>query len=405
MPTSLENSFSLQDFHVVRCKNNSGKIEVLAQFQGGRPSSCPHCQSRSRFRVKDHSERSFRHTTVGHKVVHVRAGIKKWLCVSCKRTFSDRIPGVLPRRRASEKFRKQIYTDHEQGVSKKDLSRRTGISDSTVERWYQDFLAYRMRELSGRKCPIVLGIDEHFFSRKHGFATTLVDLKNHKVFDVKLGRSKASLGSYLRRLPGRERVRVIVMDLSATYRSIAEAYFPNAKIVADRFHVIRLIEDHFTKLWRDLDPERSKNRGLTSLMRRHQKNLSYEQEVRLRNYLKSVPGLEVLYDFKSHLLTLMRIKRINRKQAIARIPEFLDCIDALRGSPFVRLQTLGETLNDWREPIVRMWRFSKSNGITEGFHNKMELISRRAYGFRNFENYRIRVIALCGWDGVFKPRN
>ncbi len=38
--------------------------------------------------------------------------------------------------------------------------------------------------------------------------------------------------------------------------------------------------------------------------------------------------------------------------------------------------------------------------ITEGFHNKMEMISRRAYGFRNFENYRLRVLAHCGWDGV-----
>ena len=54
----------------------------------------------------------------------------------------------------------------------------------------------------------------------------------------------------------------------------------------------------------------------------------------------------------------------------------------------------------WLEPIVRMWRFSKTNGITEGFHTKMEMLSRRAYGFRNFENYRLRVLAQCGWDGV-----
>ena len=48
------------------------------------------------------------------------------------------------------------------------------------------------------------------------------------------------------------------------------------------------------------------------------------------------------------------------------------------------------------QEIVRMWRFTKSNGITEGFHNKMEMISRRAFGFRNFQNYRLRVRTLCG---------
>ena len=58
--------------------------------------------------------------------------------------------------------------------------------------------------------------------------------------------------------------------------------------------------------------------------------------------------------------------------------------------------TLGQTLGRWTEEIVRMWRFTRNNGITEGFHRKMKLIQRRAYGFRNFANYRLRVIAQCG---------
>lgn len=54
------------------------------------------------------------------------------------------------------------------------------------------------------------------------------------------------------------------------------------------------------------------------------------------------------------------------------------------------------SLHSWSEEIARMWRFTRSNGITEGFHNKMETISRQAYGFRNFENYRQRVQVLFG---------
>ncbi len=59
-----------------------------------------------------------------------------------------------------------------------------------------------------------------------------------------------------------------------------------------------------------------------------------------------------------------------------------------------------KTLTSWMGPILAMWRFSKTNGITEGYHNKMEMMSRRAYGFRNFENYRLRVRGRCGWDGI-----
>jgi transposase len=76
----------------------------------------------------------------------------------------------------------------------------------------------------------------------------------------------------------------------------------------------------------------------------------------------------------------------------------MDLIDQFANSP---VKTLAQTLKSWLEHIVRMWRFSKSNGITEGFHTKMEMMSRRAYGFRNFENYRLRVLAHGGWNGVF----
>ena len=59
-------------------------------------------------------------------------------------------------------------------------------------------------------------------------------------------------------------------------------------------------------------------------------------------------------------------------------------------------ERLAETISDWFTPIIRMWRFTKNNGITEGFHRKMKLIQRMAYGYRNFENYRLRVLVLCG---------
>jgi len=59
------------------------------------------------------------------------------------------------------------------------------------------------------------------------------------------------------------------------------------------------------------------------------------------------------------------------------------------------LVQLGETLNNWAEEIVAKWRCTRSNAITEGFHNKMELINRQACGLRNFENHRLRAKVLC----------
>ena len=132
-------------------------------------------------------------------------------------------------------------------------------------------------------------------------------------------------------------------------------------------------------------------------MRRHKWKLSDEQHRNLMSYLADYPVLKELYLVKQRLVRFVLLKTLTRQRAGARLPVFTRLIRQLAASP---LHALARTLTSWLEPIVAMWRFSKSNGITEGFHNKMEMMTRRAYGFRNFENYRIRVLAHCGWDGV-----
>ena len=89
-------------------------------------------------------------------------------------------------------------------------------------------------------------------------------------------------------------------------------------------------------------------------------------------------------------------KHRTRRQCERLVPRFLRAVHQLRQAGLAQLVQLGETLNSWSEEIVAMWRFTRNNGITEGFHRKMKLIQRRAYGFRNFANYRLRVIAQCG---------
>jgi len=276
------------------------------------------------------------------------------------------------------------------------LSEREKIGSATVERWFKSYLKLRLKEREGARCPKVLGIDEHFFSRKQGYATTFCDLGGNKVYDVVLGRSEASLEGYLRRLNDKEKVEVVCMDLSTTYRSIARKHFPNAKIVADRFHVIRLVNHHFLTCWKQIDPVGSKNRGLLSLMRRHPKNLKdAEQESRLKAYLNEIPALKAIYDFKQKLCEILLHKHCTQNKCRSLAKPFLKAIDQLIDSKLQPLVVLGETLQSWKEEIAAMWRFTKNNGITEGFHNKMETLSRRAYGFRNFENYRLRVRVMC----------
>ncbi|WP_108645456.1 ISL3 family transposase [Polynucleobacter rarus] len=391
--SQIDSILGLPDLSIEQVKR-SEHVEVWCRPKM-RPA-CIYCEHHP-VRIKSTHHRVLKHTRQGNQLMILHLALPKYHCPECNHYFRHPLRGIRPRLRATESYRLEVFEAHDGGVSQRKLTLTHNIGSATVERWYQHHIQRRVSELSGRDCPRILGIDEHFFSRKKGFATTFVDLKNHKVFDVVLGRSEASLRRYLSQLTGRDRVQFVVMDLSETYRKIVQQYFPQAKIVADRFHVIRLVNQHFLQVWNQQDPVGRKNRGLLSLMRRHHWNLSPEQQLNLRRYLEQFPILKALYQAKQKLNSLLLIKNVRAKHAKKFLPQLLQLLDQFEQSP---AKVIAHTIRSWLEPIVRMWRFSKSNGITEGFHTKMEMISRRAFGFRNFQNYRLRVLALCGWSGV-----
>ena len=382
----------LPEYEITSIERSGEGVTIRARYTG--VVGCPDCGGTA-LRSKGKYERSVRHESWGNRNTKLVLDARKWECKGCGGGFRQRFPGILRGRRSTEPLHRQVFQQHWDGISRSRLAERFGIGAATVERWFQDQLARLCAERSGALCPRVLGIDEHFFTRKKGYATTLCDLEKHKVFDVVAGRSEASLEGYLRALKGKDRVRVVCMDLSSTYRAIVRKHFPAARIVADRFHVVRLVSHHFLACWKDLDPAGSRNRGLLSLLRRHRRNLKPEQKVRLSRYFADHPAVSAVWRFKEHLTGLLLKKHRTRRQCSRLIPRLLRAIDALRTSGFGPLITLGDTMHSWAAEIATMWRFTRNNGITEGFHTKMEVLQRQAYGFRNFNNYRKRVQMMC----------
>ena len=328
--TDSEAMIGLPGYEVTAVERTSEGVTISARHAG--PVSCPYCRSEA-LRSKGRYVRKVRHESWGTRRCLLLLDAGKWKCRSCGRGFRERFEGVLPRQRASEPLKREIFQDHWDGISRSRLARREKLGAATVERWFQYYLRRLAAERSGASCPRVLGIDEHFFTRRRGYATTFCNLEKHTVYDVVLGRSEASLEAYLNALKGKDGVRIVCMDLSSTYRSIVRKHFPNARIVADRFHVIRLVNHHFLACWKDLDPvgadvrigiaDRAaeadagivepeegdpvgaRNRGLLSLLRRHRRNLSTDQRTRLDQYFGAQAAVGAVWRFKELLTSLL----------------------------------------------------------------------------------------------------
>lgn len=220
---SLESIIGLPHYEITAFESEGGVVIIEALHKG--EQSCPNCQGR-RIRNKGVIERVVRHVSWSAKQVWLRVKGHSWECWDCGKRFRERFTGILPGQHSTEAFRGKVFQDHWDGISRSRVARREKISGSTVERHFQHFLARLMMETSPQKCPQILGIDEHFFSKKHGYATTLCDLKNHSVYDVVLGRSEASLEAYFNSLKGKDEVQMVCMDLASCYRSLVRKHFP-----------------------------------------------------------------------------------------------------------------------------------------------------------------------------------
>jgi transposase len=321
--TDSEIVLGLPQYEISNIERSGGTITVSARYTGS--ITCPQCGG-SRLRHKGWCFRTVRHDDWGFRRGILTLKVRKSRCLDCGRSFRQSLPGIQPCQRTSESFQEMIYQQHLDGINRSCLGRRKGIAAASVQRYFLRRLQRRARQDHPLTCPRILGIDEHFFTRKKGYATTFCDLKNHRIYDIALGRSEAALEAYFLRLEGKDQVRVVCMDLAAVYRSIVKTQFPNAVIVADRFHVIRLVNHHFLACWRDIDPTGSKNRGLLSLMRRHRHNLKPEQQLRLMAYLAEHPALNVIYRFKQRLCYLLLKKHKTRQQCQKLVPRFLRAI-------------------------------------------------------------------------------
>jgi transposase len=321
---------------------------------------------------------------------------RRWRCQLCKRSFLAQLPGLHRYKRSTQAWRESIYEQHHHGICAHTLARLHKLGSASVERIYREFTILKAKERLHLRCPQILGIDEHRIAGQARFATTFCDLKNHRVFDIVAGRSERELKEFLERLEAKEAVRVVCIDLSSPYRRLIRRYFPHAKIVADRFHVMRLIIQRFLELVRQMAPCVSNQRGLLNAWRKRLEHLNSKDKHLLATLFNHYPCLQPIYEKMHQLRCLINIKHQTQRACRKHISTLLNLIEELKQSPFKALVTLAHSLEDWKQPIAAMWRFTKNNGITEGFHRKIKLIQRRAYGFKNFHNYRLRVIALCG---------
>lgn len=325
--------------------------------------------------------------------VWLRVHKHRLYCKDCKKIFVEPVDGIWPRRKTTQRFRKFIGQSCGRMNDMSTVSRFYNVSHGFAYKVYYEQTAVKLNEYkSAMSWPEVVGIDEHFFRRQKGFTefvTMITDLKKRRAFDLVLGKDHRSLEEQLKHIPGRENVKVVVIDMFSTYKSFAKKFFPNAKLVADKFHVLRLFTPHIMKSGKDIHGHRQELRTRRKLLYSRIK-LDYFMRQDIDRYLQNHDKLNELYRWKERLYEFYRIKGYWRAKFA-----FEKLLTDMKQSTLEEVQKLLATFQRWKNEILKYFENGYTNAFTERTNGTGKLVQRRAFGYRSFRNYKLRMLSAC----------
>ena len=313
---------------------------------------------------------------------------RRYVCHSCGKRFLER-NWLLPKwHRLTNRLALQAIGKLSDKTSRKDLAREFHVSESTICRW-MNLTEYGKPD----RLPPVLSIDE-FRGNSGGekFQCILTSPVQKRILDILPDCRESRIYEYLQQFPNRNEVRYFVSDMRKDYISMAKNLFPNAKIVIDKFHVVRYctwaLENVRKRVQKSLHPDERKyfKRSRTLLLKRmnHLTPNGRESVIRMLRFQRD---LRDAYLLKEKFYSFMDSK--DSEEARKRLHEFglFAAVTDLK-----EFEPLFTVLRNWSKYILNSFDTGYTNGFTEGCNNKIKVLKRIAFGYRNFNNFRQRIL-------------
>lgn len=376
----------MEDAIIENINSFDDTIEISFKLKR-RPHSCPYC---STITDKIHDYRTSRIKDIpilGHKTILIYSK-RRYHCDNCNKHFYESF-SLLPKHCRTTKrlaFYSVSLLHSRQSVH--SVAENLNVSDS--------FIFRRLKDLNYPKptiLPAVLSIDE-FKGNAGGekFQAILTNPKTHKVIDILPSRTQVTLANYFSEFKNRKDVRYFIMDMNRAYLELAKTYFPKATIVIDKFHVVRYVtwavENVRKRIQKQMHPDKRKYfKRSRRLLLSHKNKLNEESLTALEVMLQQSQELAVAYHLKELFYKFTASK--NRADAAKHLHKFILATEASNLKEFEACLTM---LRNWAVYILNAYDCSFTNGFTEGTNNSIKVIKRNAFGYRNFENFRNRIL-------------
>src|SRR3972149_1362821 len=358
---------------------------------------CPGCGKISN-QLHEQDERCIRHLDIWGKATYVHFPSRRFDCGHCKKPFTENLSWVESRRRESTAYELHIYEQCKH-TDQAAVAEREGLHPETVKGIFRRWAKGAEKQQAYRlvRC---LGVDEISLRKGHQqFAMVLSDLERHCVIAILPERTQKAFETWLDGLSEAERqaIRLVAMDMWGPYRGVVKTKLPHAEIVADRFHVMKQLNDAIAKIRRNLQAKADKTsyellKGIRWILVRRRGELNPEEEAKLQNALDAFPELRTAYLLKERFAAIAN-KIQNRAQAERFLRAWVYEADA---SGLPHLVKFTHTLQHWWNEFLNYFNEGFTSDVVEGLNNAIRGTIRRAYGYHIFENFRLHVLVEHG---------
>ncbi len=356
---------------------------------------CSECGSRDVV-LRGYSTRWLRHVPIGRDCTWLILKLPRVGCRECKAVRQISI-GLAESRRTFTHALERYILELARYMTIQDVARHLQISWDIVKDIVKRHLArkYARPRLAEVKH---IGIDEICVGRGYRFMTLVLDLDSGAIVFAANGKKASCLVPFWRRLRASgARVRAVAMDLSRAYQQAVKRHLPQAAIVFDRFHVIKLYNEKLTQLRRELYREATDQRhkqvlkGTRWLLLKNHENLNpiKGEPRRLQEALALNEPLAAAYYLKDDLRQIWE----QATKASARM-KINDWYHQAMNSGIRVLMEFARTLLTHAHGILAWYDFPISNGPLEGTNNKIKTMNRQHYGLRDPEFFRLKLYQL-----------
>lgn len=387
---SITKLLDMEHMMIKKSEVFSDRIVIHVEMKR-RAGTCPCCGTLTD-KVHDYRIQKVKDSPVQGKALIWLYRKRRYVCPDCKKRFYEK-NYLLPKwHRITNRLAMQTIQKLSTKESRKDIAKEFQISESTVCRW-MNLCEY------GRpvKLPSVLSIDE-FRGNAGGekFQCILTAPLQKKILDILPDCKESHIYEYLRQFPNRDDVKYFVSDMRKEYISMAKSLFPNAKIVIDKFHVVRYctwaVENVRKRVQKTLHPdERKYFKRSRTLLLKHMSELSPFGQEAVTRMIRFNKDLRDAYLLKEKFYSFMDSK--NSEEARKRLYEFGLFAAATNLQEF---EPLYSVLRNWSKYILNSFDCGYTNGFTEGCNNKIKVLKRIAFGYRSFRNFRQRILMTNG---------